>query len=412
MFTVKKLKLIDLPQMADISVKAYPGFQYPAKVQYVNRIKEIQQNSPNINFYGCFTAEELLGVMRIHDFQMNFRNKFFPVTGIGGIAVDLLHKKEKVCKKLIEYFIDYANKKDAPLTILFPFRPDFYYNMGYGYGAPLFQYNLLPSAFPRGNSKEHLQYIDINNVDLIVNFYNEAAQKQHGLCLKDSSDFEGFLKKQGNFIIGYKNGNKLEGYLIARFVKAHKTNFVINDLEILEFLYSDKNAFLEFSTFLNSQSDQVKRIVYNTFDPEFFHLVNDVRTGSDYLFPSVFHESYSAGIGIMYKITDLKKFLSSTENFGKVNVKVKFVVSDSFSQKNDRVITAHFRNGKPAIIKTADYDVELRMNIAEFSSMIMGAVTFKQCYKHGLAEISDIKYLERIHKLFYLETKPQCLNWF
>jgi len=412
MFTVRKLKPIDLPKMADILMKAYPGFQYPVKEQYIARIKQIQQKSSNINFFGCFEADQLLGVMRIHDFQMNFRNKFLPVCGIGGIAVDLLHKKEKVCKKLIEYFIGYAHKKNAPLTILFPFRPDFYYKMGFGYGAPLFHYNLLPSAFPGGNSKEHLEYLNTDNVDLIVNFYNKFAQKQHGLCLKDASDFEGFLKKRENFIIGYKSGNKLEGYLIARFVKAHQTNFVINNLEVLEFLYSDNDVFQEFSTFLHSQSDQVKRIVYNTFDSEFYHLVNDIRNGSDQLFPSVFHESYAAGIGIMYKITDLKKFFSSAENFGKVKVTIKFVISDCFSHKKDQVVNVHFRNGKPAISNTSDYDVKLEMNIAEFSSMTMGALTFKQCYEHGLAEISNPKYWEKIHKLFYSKTKPQCLNWF
>jgi predicted acetyltransferase len=412
MSKVKKIRLKDIPKMVEISINAYPGFGYPNKDQYIKRVEETQRKNPFINYYGCYRQDKLIGVQRIHDFRMNYRGKMISAAGVGGVAVDLLNKKEKVCRDLISYFVQYAQKKEAAVAILYPFRPDFYFRMGFGYGSPLFQYNLDPKAFPTGNSKEHLRFLNIDDIELMVDCYNNYARDKHGLCLKNRSDFKGFLKNPENRIIGYLDGKKLKGYLVAKFVKAHDTNFVINNLEILEMIYSNGEVFSEISTFLNSQSDQVKRIILNTFDPEFYQLLNDVRKGTDNLFPSVFHDSHSAGIGIMYKIVDLKKFFSMTDNFGKENIVIRFVVEDNFSTQKNDPLTVDFRQGRPTIKSNQTHNVELRMGIAEFSSLVMGALSFNQAYSHGKVEISNSKYVAKIHQLFYGELKPQCLSWF
>lgn len=408
---ITKLRLKDIPQMVDISINAYPGFTYPNRSKYIERIQEIQRNNPVINFYGCYDNDKLTGVQRLHDFQMNFRGKMISTTGVGGIAVDLLHKKEKVCRDMIRYFLAYAHKRNSPIAILYPFRPDFYVKMGFGYGSPLFQYKVLPEAFPQGTGKEHLKFLSLEDVELLVDFYNQQARQRHGYCLKKESDFKGFFKNPQNRVIGYLKGGKLKGYFVAKFVKAHKTNFVINNLEIIELVYADRQVFSEFSTFLQTQADQIKRIVLNTFDPEFYHLLKDVRKGNDELFPSVYHDSFSAGIGVMYKIIDLKKFFTVAENFGKVNIVIKFKIKDSFAGASLKTQIVSFNQGKCVVVKK-DPDVELTMEISDFSALVMGSLSFKQAFKHGKAKLTNEKYAEKIHRLFYTEAKPQCLNWF
>jgi len=411
MGAIKKLRLKDIPDMVDIAMNAYPGFKYPEKEKFVKRIQQVFRKNSFITYSGYYREDKLLGIQRIHDFKMNFRGKMIPVLGVGGVGVDLLHKKEKICRDLIGYFIDRTVKKGASLAILYPFRPDFYKDMGFGYGAPLYQYKLLPSSFPKGKTKKLLKFLGPDDVDKVVDFYNSQAEKQHGLCLKNISDFQGFLRNPENKVIGYIENKQLKGYLVAKFVKAHDSNFVINNLEILEFLYSDTKVFSEFSTFLNSQADQVKRIIYNTFDPQFYLLIKNISNGSDNLFPSVFHESFSSGIGIMYKIVNVKKFFQQAGNFNNVNITIKFVITDSFADRKIEQIVK-FNRCNSSIPKTKEFDVELHMNIAEFSSLVMGVLSFRQAYDHGLVNISDRRFSGKIHKLFYTEQKPQSLNWF
>jgi len=54
--------------------------------------------------YGLFEDGRLIGVMRLYDFTMKLLSTRTLVGGVGSVAVDLLHKKEKIARDMILYF--------------------------------------------------------------------------------------------------------------------------------------------------------------------------------------------------------------------------------------------------------------------------------------------------------------------
>ena len=58
------------------------------------------------------------------------------------------------------------------------------------------------------------------------------------------------------------------------------------------------------------------------------------------------------------------------------------------------------------------HDVEIRLDVAEFSPLLLGVVSFRSLYLYGLAEISDTGYLETINRLFLADARPICLTAF
>lgn len=58
------------------------------------------------------------------------------------------------------------------------------------------------------------------------------------------------------------------------------------------------------------------------------------------------------------------------------------------------------------------FDVSLTLEVAEFSSLLTGAVEFKTLVGYGLVELSDNAYIETMHRLFYTDNKPICLTSF
>lgn len=64
------------------------------------------------------------------------------------------------------------------------------------------------------------------------------------------------------------------------------------------------------------------------------------------------------------------------------------------------------------LVDAGDYDVEVCMDVAEFSSLLVGAVNFKSLYKYGLAKISDPSYVGVVDKIFAVEDKPICTTPF
>ncbi|MCZ7674065.1 MAG: sterol carrier protein domain-containing protein [Chloroflexi bacterium] len=52
------------------------------------------------------------------------------------------------------------------------------------------------------------------------------------------------------------------------------------------------------------------------------------------------------------------------------------------------------------------------LDISDFTSLALGAVTLRQLVRFGLAAISDSAYLPTVNQIFYTEDKPQCITTF
>jgi predicted acetyltransferase len=417
MSIIRKLEERDLERFFEITKNAYPGFSMGDYEKFKERTMDTQANNPTVDFYGLFRNDELLGGMRIHDFRMNFHQQMINACGIGLVAVDLVHKKEKVCKEMLDFYIDHYRENGASVALLYPFRPDFYKKMGFGYGTQMHQYKIVPTAFPKGKSKSHLEFLSKNDTNAICDCYNDYARKTHGLLEKLELDFSRLFKNPNLRVLGYKDEGKLLGYMLFAFKKQPDKNVLINDLEIYELIHHNLDAFMEFSTFLHTQADQVRRIIYTTQDPDFYHLLADIRSDTDKLIPPVYHESNTSGMGIMYKVIDLKRFFEETNahNFGGQTCRVKFSVTDSFTPDNEAAakrFAVNIVNGTPEIVSDEDIDVEISCDISVFSSIVMGVLSFKKAWDYGLVSISDSDYIQIIHKMFYSEEKPLCMTSF
>jgi hypothetical protein len=101
-----------------------------------------------------------------------------------------------------------------------------------------------------------------------------------------------------------------------------------------------------------------------------------------------------------------------SHSFGNQTCKLKVTLRDSFLKEKKGSIIVHFIQGKPAVRPRGDHEVEIRMDVAEFSSLLMGVVPFKALLAYGLAEISKERYAETLNRLFLTEVKPICLTDF
>jgi hypothetical protein len=151
---VDAIREITSREMGDfmrIVLNGYPRLDMPLEAEALGFSERIlnEAGDPSLSHIGFFRDDEMHGVMRCHDLQMNFHGKMIPVGGMGLLAVDLLHKKEHVAKKLMEYYHGLYLEKGACVTLLYPFNTLFYRRMGYGYGSKI---GSTPLAFRRADS--------------------------------------------------------------------------------------------------------------------------------------------------------------------------------------------------------------------------------------------------------------------
>ena len=150
MRTIREVEESELDELLRITVEAFPGMKVSGPEERTRMLERLARvmKEPIVHFFGVYEAARLIGVMRFYDFTMRLHETDALVGGVGGVAVDLRHKKERVAADMIRFFLDYYRDKGAPLTALYPFRPDFYHRMGFGFGVKLNRYSFPPAALP------------------------------------------------------------------------------------------------------------------------------------------------------------------------------------------------------------------------------------------------------------------------
>src|SRR5262249_20198644 len=120
------------------------------------------------------------------------------------------------------------------------------------------------------------------------------------------------------------------------------------------------------------------------------------------LFPSVYHQTNTQGVGIMYRVVDTNTAWAALagRDFGGETLRLRLHARDGFRPANDLPVTVAFAEGKPPVVGDGQHDVALDLDIAEFSSLLMGAIDLESLYLYGLAEVSDPVWLPQLTRLF------------
>ena len=401
----------DWEAYATIAINAYPGIQASGDFSR-QRFKERGQQmhaDPIITVLGLFEAGDMQGIMRLHDFTMQLHGTKMLVGGIGGVGVDLLHKKKRVAYDMMQYFLKHYQEKGAALTALYPFRPDFYKQMGFGYGRKMNQYRISPGSLPDGN-RQNVTFLDAAHKQAFDDCYNRVMEASNGMMSHSDFSLTSLFSSPKMQKIGYWADGQLRGYLLFSFEPVPNGNFLRNNIVVRTLLYEDAEALCGLLGFLQIQADQVEAIILNSQDEDFHLLLHDPRNGTNNLMPSVYHETNTQGVGIMYRVIHVPRLfdLLVNHNFGGQSVTVQINLTDSFWPDCAGSWVAVAENGRVHLNPNARPEVEISLDIAEFSSLITGATTFRQLLAYGLAEVSDTSYVDTVHQLFYTPKKPIC----
>jgi predicted acetyltransferase len=425
---VRELAPADLEAFSAQVANAYPSMQdSPAERQRMRERWIAQEADPSAHLYGAFREGVLQGGMQLYDFSMTMGTIQVPVGGVGMVAVDLMHKKEHVARDLMAFFLNHYRTRGMPLALLYPFRPDFYKQMGFGYGSKMNEYRVHPAALPKGGSKEHLVFLDTSDSDQLLDYYNSYQSRTHGMLRRSTFEIARKFANPLTHIVGYRRDGRLHGYLQYRFRSTSDRNILLNNLEVSECLYDTPEVLADLLIFLQSQADQIRCVVFWTQEDDFHYLLLDPRNGSDYLMPHIYHESNTQGIGLMYRVLDtvaVLRFLDQSRyTFEDQSCCLYIEVADTFLPENSGLVVAQFDHGRIQSIErtttstvpmpdTVEKPINISLDIADFSSLVLGVVGFKTLYAYGLVKLSDPSALDRVHRLFQTPDRPRCVTAF
>lgn len=405
----------DLHSFARVTLNAYPTIPGPLEA-FAERLRNLEAGDDSSHHLGIFEGDSLLGGMRCLDFECNYVSQMIPAAGVGSVAVDPLARKRGVAKDLISYFLDQAEAKEQYLAMLYPFRPDFYHKMGFGYGTKMNQFAVRPASFPYTVREHRLCYLSEEDAPLLARFCDSYAKAHHGFCRRSKWELDRLIKTHAErgTLVGLKEGGELKAYMAFSYRKAHDNNFVKNDLVVNEWLWTDPASLAACTSFLHAWADQINRVIINTQYDSFHFMLDDVRNESDNVIPHVYHETHTSGVGLMYRIICLSKFLTFTQarNFNGLTLALQVKLTDTFRAKNAGTYHVRFHEGFAELAdKPIARAIPLEVDIADLSALLMGSTDLLALYRFGRVKM-EAAHLELLNRLFWLPERPVCITGF
>jgi hypothetical protein len=407
---IRRIQDKDIEAYGRLQLRAYPSIKFSSEADwtfYLERTKKMLDN-PEYTLYGCFQEDALLGSLILYHYQINYLGTWLPIKGIGSVAVDLLHKREQICRKMMVWAEEETKKESVSLAFLFPFRPDFYVPMGYGYGPMLFQYTLDPGALPSQGEKSKLIYLGKEDLPLIRDFENTMDASFHGYVKKQDREIEDYFHRISFQKIGYFEQNKLEGWMVFNTQIPDPRNFLRSHLYIYEWwnkTLASKQAFL---SFLHSQKDQYEQIIYSTVDSSLMHLAKDPRSDKQKMLPPfISHPVGQMSTSIFYSVIQPQKIFELLLRHKGLEKHAPFhwEITRPLPETHLEVVEWPFEG------VDSRNSVCIRTNQAIASSLMMGSLSLRQAVSWKLAEVTPVEQLEELDKALSLPIPhgtPNC----
>lgn len=244
-WSVRPLAETDLEAYLDIYLNSYPAYKdldRACRDHYREKHRRELREDTQTKTVGLFEGANLIATMKLILFSMNFFGQMQPACGLMALEVHPLHKKKGAALFMVRCFEDYARENGALLTLLLPFRIDFYRRMGYGFAGKIYEYHLPTSALPKPDrtSLPQMRLLQPEDFDAAMDCQRRFAARNHGMVEKFDEEIRGLREDIQVRRVGYYGPEgQLRGYAAYRFQSASETNYTQNCLSVEELVYED-----------------------------------------------------------------------------------------------------------------------------------------------------------------------------
>ena len=212
-----------------------------------------------------------VGACKIYPMTQHMGGAALPMAGIAAVAVSPSDRRRGIGSELCTRALRIAYDRGAVLSALYPFRPSFYQELGWGYVGTLHVHEMRTAALPAGGPAD-VRIGTAADERAIQRCYDDWLVQAHGAIERSDAVWRYQFDTPGRhvFVAGTET---LRGYAIADYglgaVPDERT------LHVRELIAHDHAAYLDLVAFLSQQRDRWARIRYDAAASERFDLLVD-----------------------------------------------------------------------------------------------------------------------------------------
>ena len=352
-------------------------------------------------YLGCFDEDgTMIGSLLMMDFEMNVRGKMMKMGAPAYVSTSFLHKKEHVAKNLLRVQMGVFAQTGTAVGALHPFNPAFYNKMGYGYCTEQVMYSPRPQYIRSYGDKSGLAYAKPEDEEEILEFYRKYARKTHGATIHSFMDKHRIFDEP--YVVVCRRNGRITGYLTFDFVEVDHYTDMYHDLAVREIICEDMETMKQFLTFFASE--------------EYFHMLfTNPDSGENRAYDGAIQETGRKIMGFMFRILDLDDYFRQQNHCDKPvsrEFTLELQVEDSFMESNDKKVQLYIKDKEVKLVSGQRADVTLKTNIADLSSLVIGAIPLEAFLWTGRMQCSDTAYAQDIQNAIGWSQKPKNYTYF
>ncbi len=414
---IRRLVPEDMPAYMEIYLNAYPAgkdLSDECYEKYYNRNLQSMTEFDHVNFYGMFEDGQLIATMKLIDFDMNLFGQMQRSTGLMALGVHPLHKRKGAARDMVKFFEEYTVESGGCISMLLPFRMDFYKKLGYGCGTKLDEYHIKTEYLPDIRDRRELAGLRLlgrDEADAALECYTEFVKQNHGAVCKFEEEVRDFRDDDEVRRLGWFEDGKLTGYAAFTFENTSDCNYTLNRMNVKELVYHDAAVLRKLLAGLRMQADLAQSVVVRSGEPDFYHVLASCQDMSGGYIDFGFLQTNVSAVGTMYKICDFGKFFEAAvhREFPAVDLTAGFDVTDDVTGQAEK-FAVQFAGGKWAFKTGADAyqaaSVHVKCLRSDLSSLLMGSAEFGGLVRLGVMTVDKPEFVRTLDRLLHAEQKP------
>jgi predicted acetyltransferase len=313
----------------------------------------------------------LVGGLVNFPLRMYFRGRAVDCGGVAEVAVDPTVRRQGVAAAMMNWLLRREHRQGAPVSMLFPFRHDFYEAYGYGLISCSNDLRLRPTALPTFPERKLVRPLRDEDLHGVMRLHEASRRKVDFRFARNAAYWRKNLLTKERHLVVVEDRGRISGYILFRYgIRDDRSCIWVSEM-----IASDERAYRAIVGFLSTQREQVEgvRCSLNHDDPLRWLVSDptDVKTEERSFISPWFGGRVS--LGLMLRFVRLGEALEGL-HVNDIPAAFDLKLDDAQLPANKKAIRVVARKGALSVRKPFGSGSMLKTDSATFSKIITGKV--------------------------------------
>ena len=372
---------------------------FPGERTVEDRIRSLEDGKPYGGIEITFAAElrgKLVGAFRAYKMAESINGTLMPMMGLASVAVSPDARRRGVGKMMCRYALAHASERGDFVSVLYPFRPDFYRALGWGLAGELHSFRFRPEALQLDDNSLNVRMATAADDDGIAACYDRVARGANGPILRSPYAWKAMMGDSATHAIVFEQAG-IHGYAVMTYGRASSREN--RPLHIHEIVTESHAAYCGLLGWLSEQRDLWREIRYDARVSEHFALrLTEPRPPGERHARTLWDPVARVIRGPMFRIVNVQEALARRTYDADVNLVLRLTLFDSDVDDNRGECRVVFEKGRATVgaWTSGRADAEMSTNISSLSQIFVGEIAPSEAALLGGTELKgNVPLLDR-----------------